>query len=184
MLQVARLSPKQLGDSKDLILAFLDREQSGGAFRDRSGNPDLYYTVFGLECLRALSAELPAATSEYLRALGDGEGLDLVHLSCLARCWANVERTVPNAARLAARVEEFRTPDGGYGASGSGTLYGCFLAFGFYQDLQLELPDAAKLLDCVRRLRAADGAYANQPGAPCGLTSATAAAVGLLRHLD
>ena len=41
MLQVARLSPKLLGESKDLILAFLGREQENGAFRDRSGAPDL-----------------------------------------------------------------------------------------------------------------------------------------------
>src|SRR5258708_34124527 len=98
MLQVARLSPKQLGDSKDLILEFLDREQSGGAFRDRSGNPDLYYTVFGVEGLRALSADLPATTPEYLRAFGAADGLDLGHLSCPGRCWAHIGQTVPDPA--------------------------------------------------------------------------------------
>jgi prenyltransferase beta subunit len=185
MLQVARLSPKLLGDSKDLILAFLSREQENGAFRDRAGVPDLYYTVFGLECLRALSVELPtAAASAYLRTFGAGEQLDLVHLSSLARCWANIERDVPHADSIAAGLERFRTSDGGYGASGSGTLYGCFLAVGAYQDLRLELPNATGLIDCVRSLRAADGAFANQPGAPIGQTPATAAAVGLMRHLD
>ncbi len=184
MLQVARLSPKQLGDSKDLILQFLHSQQVDGAFLDRSGNPDLYYTVFGLECLRALSAELPAATSSFLSNFGDGGGLDLVHLTCLVRCWANIDRTVPNAQDLAARVETFRTADGGYGASGSGTQYGCFLALGAYQDLRIEVPNPARLLQRVHALRASDGGYANQLGAPLGLTSATAAAVGLLRHFD
>jgi len=182
MLQVARLSPKLLGDSQDLILQFLERQLADGAFRDRSGHPDLYYTVFGLECLRALSADLPAATPAYLHPFADGASLDLVHLSCLARAWANVERSVPRAANIAERVEAFRTPDGGYGASGSGTLYGCFLALGAYQDLRLEVPRPSDLLRCVHALRAADGAYANQLGAPVGQTSATAAAIGVLRH--
>src|SRR5258708_5423283 len=44
------------------------------------------------------------------------------------------------------------------------------------------MPRPAGVLDCVRKLRAADGAFANQLGAPLGLTSATAAAVGVLRH--
>jgi len=184
MLQVARLSPKLLGDSQDLVRSFLARECVDGAFRDRSGNPDLYYTVFGLECLRALSAELPAGTAAYLNALGDGSSLDLVHLSCLARAWANVERNVPHAAAIAARVEGFRTADGGYGASGSGTLYGCFLALGVYQDLRLEMPRAEEMLRCVRALQSGDGAFANQAGAPAGQTSATAAAIGVLRAFD
>lgn len=183
MLQVARLSPKLLGESKDLILAFLGREEEHGAFRDRAGSPDLYYTVFGLECLRALSADLPAATSTYLKNCR-AEQLDLVHLSSLVRCWANVERDVPDADSIAQRIEAFRTSDGGYGASGAGTLYGCFLAMGAYQDLRLPLPDRERLLDCILNLRAADGGFANQPGSAVGLTSATAAAVGLLRYLD
>src|SRR3954467_3556412 len=143
MLQVARLSPKLLADSKDLVVEFLHREQQDGAFRDRSGNPDLYYTVFGLECLRALSVDLPDATATFLNTFGAGETLDLVHLTSLIRCWANVSRTVP----IIPNLEKFRTPDGGYGASGSGTLYGCFLAVGAYQDLQLPIPETAALLN-------------------------------------
>lgn len=184
MLQVARLSPKLLGDSKDLILDFLNQAHIDGAFRDRAGNSDLYYTVFGLECLRALSAELPGTTAEYLINFSHGDGLDLVHLSSLARCWSNVARDIPGAARIAGGIERFRTTDGGYGASGSGTVYGCFLALGAYQDLKLTPPAPEKLLNCIYNLRAADGGYANQPGAPLGQTSATAAAVGLLRHLE
>ena len=89
MLQVARLSPKQLGDSKDLILAFLGREQVGGAFRDRSGNPDLYYTVFGLEAMLALQLEPPAGkVAEYLNASAKAGPSDFVHACSLARCGA------------------------------------------------------------------------------------------------
>jgi len=185
MLQVARLAPKLLGDSTSLVLAFLQNEEKDGAFRDRSGNADLYYTVFGLECLRALSMSVPGGTVDYLKTFSSGEGLDLVHLSSLIRCWANVDRAQPpNAEAFAAHIERFRTPDGGYGASGSGTAYGCFLALGAYQDLRFPLPDSRRLLTCLDNLRAGDGAYANQTGALVGQTSSTAAAVGLLRQLE
>src|SRR3990170_2311607 len=69
MLQVARLAPTQLGDARDLVARFL-REQmnADGGFRDRSGESDLYYTVFGLDGLIALQEEPPAdRTSAYLQ---------------------------------------------------------------------------------------------------------------------
>ena len=55
MLQVARLAPKQLGESRDLVSAFLrERVNPDGGFQDRAGASDLYYTVFGLDALIAL----------------------------------------------------------------------------------------------------------------------------------
>ena len=73
MLQVARLSPKLLGESQELIAGFLRSQERDGAFADRSGDADLYYTVFGLECLRALGAELPAGTAGFLERAGAAE---------------------------------------------------------------------------------------------------------------
>jgi len=171
MLQVARLSPKLLGDSTDLILGFLKREQRDGAFLDRSGQPDLYYTVFGLECLRALSAPIDPSVTGYLETFGAGDGLDLVHLSSLIRCWANVVRgNIPNSTGLAQNLEKFEPA----------TVYNYFLTMGACQDLGLPIKHNAIL----QSLQAADGAYANQPGAPTGLTSATAAAIGIFRQLQ
>src|SRR5258706_12810032 len=97
MLQIARLSPKLLGDSAPLVEGFLrSRMNDDGGFQDRSGTSDLYYTVFGLEGLIALGAEVPApAVSTWLRGFGVGEDLDLIHLCCLIRCWANVCRSGP-----------------------------------------------------------------------------------------
>jgi|HubBroStandDraft_6_1064221.scaffolds.fasta_scaffold190578_2 prenyltransferase beta subunit len=175
MLQVARLAPKMLGESKDLVTGFLERQQMDGAFLDRSGNPDLYYTVFGLESLRALSGDLPVeSTSAWLRTFDSGAALDLVHLSSLIRCWANVTRVPPPeiADPAAARLNEFE----------ANNLYHCFLALGAYQDLQREPRRPMEFLDCVKRLQSGDGAYANHPGVPHGMTSATAAAIAILRQ--
>jgi hypothetical protein len=190
MLQVARLSPKLLGESAGLVIDFLRSHLTpAGGFADRAGNPDLYYTVFGLEGLFALRADLPTPqVLKYLREQADGSHLDFVHLSCLCRCWAGMpkdeQQGIPADAILS-RVESFRSADGGYAqepGEADGTIYGCFLALGAYQDLGRDVPNVAGMLNCVNRLRADDGGYANQLDVPFGLTPSTAAAVTLLRQ--
>jgi prenyltransferase beta subunit len=191
MLQVARLAPKQLGESRDLVTAFLrERINPDGGFQDRAGASDLYYTVFGLDALIALQEDLPVAqTAAYLAGFGDGASLDFVHLACLARGWAALRR-LPDTAlidRLLTRIEACRSDDGGYATMPStqyGSAYGAFLAMGAYQDLGRALPAGEGVLSSLHRLRAADGSYGNRPDLPSGITTATAAAVLVIRHLD
>ena len=140
MLQVARLAPQQLGESRDLVAGFLHgRVNPDGGFQNRAGASDLYYTVFGLDSLIGLQEALPAATGSYADAFTDRE-LDFVHLACLARTWAALKR-VPDQAvvdRLLGRLEAFRSADGGYATSAGaayGTAYAAFMALGAYQDL-------------------------------------------------
>jgi prenyltransferase beta subunit len=188
MLQVARLAPQQLGESRDLVAGFLrERVNPDGGFQDRAGASDLYYTVFGLDALIGLQESLPAATAAFVDRFASGD-LDFVHLACLARAWAALKR-VPEPAvvdRMLARLETFRSSDGGYATSPGaphGTAYAAFLALGTYEDLGRSMP-ADGIAASLQRLRAADGGYANHPGMASGLTTATAAAVLVLRHLD
>jgi prenyltransferase beta subunit len=192
MLQVARLAPKQLGDSADLVAGFLrSRMNPDGGFQDRAGNSDLYYSVFGLEGLMALRADVPfGQIRDYLLRHGNGESLDFIHLACLARCWAGLPRELrsgmPSHAILQ-RMETFKSADGGYAAEpgqADGTVYGCFVVMGTYQDCEQELPDPAGMIRCVERLRADDGGFANQHDVPYGLVPATAAAITLFRQLQ
>lgn len=190
MLQVARLSPKLLGDSAGLIHTFIASQfVPGGGFADRAGRSDLYYTVFGLESLVALQKEIPSdETRAYLAGIGDGESLDFVHLSCLARCWSAVashSSEIPVRAILR-RLETYRSADGGYSPTANnntGTAYGAYLALAAYEDLREPLPEAEKLLHSLQSLRASDRSYSNVPHATAGLTTSTAAAVMLMRHL-
>lgn len=192
MLQVARLAPTQLDDASDKVVQFLrSRMHEDGGMMDRSGDSDLYYTVFGLEGLIAMQSPLPEdRVRRYLQGFGDGEALDFVHRCCLARCWASIKcegLSSDTARTLAAGIEGCRSADGGYAAAPSskgGTVYHCFLAVGAYQDLGLSLPEPARLGDCAHGLRSDDGAFGNGPGMPVGTTPATAAGVTLLRQLE
>ena len=92
MLQVARLAPNMLHDATERVVEFLlGQFNDDGGCKDRSGASDLYYTVFGLEGLDALRAEIPVdSVLSYLKQFEDGRDLDLVHVTCLARCWASM----------------------------------------------------------------------------------------------
>jgi prenyltransferase beta subunit len=191
MLQVARLSPKVLGESAELVAAFLTNQQNpDGGFRDRAGATDLYYTVFGLDGLIALHRDPPAtSTRRFLESLDGGADLDFVHLACLARAWATISRNEPvssGSKEILNRIEQFRSTDGGYNPvprAIHGTAYGAFLALGAYQDLRVELPSPERLLHSIGGLQSRDGAYGNQPGMSEGQTSATAAAIAVRRQL-
>jgi prenyltransferase beta subunit len=191
MLQVARLAPRQLGESRDLVARFLcGCQNEDGGFQDRAGRSDLYYTVFGLDSLIALQ-EPPAtaAVLPYLRRFGDGDGLDFVHLACLARAWAAVSPDLDGVpvSRILAGIEACRSADGGYAltpGSAHGSVYASFLALGAYEDLRQPLLDPPGIVRSLGALRARDGGYANRPGDAHGLTAATAAAVTVLRRLD
>ena len=194
MLQVARLAPKLLGDSAALVDQFVRAQQNpDGGFRDLKGISDLYYTVFGTEALRALQVPLPEAqVARYLRNFASGDNLDFIHLCCLARIWASLSTARSSnesldPARLQARLEKFRTPDGGYHVLPnlpSGTVYAGFLALGAYQDVGATMPQPDALLASLKLLETPDGAWSNDAALLVGSTNATAAAVAIHRNLS
>src|SRR5215203_4331085 len=120
MLQVARLAPKVLGtEATELVARFLCSQQNeDGGFRDRKGQSDLYYTVFGLDALNALQHPIDAArVRRYAESFGNGAQLDFVHLCALARCWAALGRDTAGASlrsSIVDRLSAFRARDGGF----------------------------------------------------------------------
>lgn len=190
MLQVARLAPKLLGESADLVGMFLESQWRGGGFADRKGEADLYYTVFGLEGMLALQRPLQVEASVgWLSRFGSGEGMDFVHLCCLARCWAAIKHAgVGDEQRheLAARIEAHAAREGGYHVAKArewGSAYGCLLAAAAYEDIGLTMPGADRVKACMDALRAKDGGWTNEAGLPLGIAPATAAAMSLYRRM-
>ena len=156
MLQVARLAPNLLQDASSPVAEFLlSQFNDDGGAADRAGQSDLYYTVFALEGLIALQRELPPHVRLFLERVGDGEDLDLVHLCCLARCWAALKQPAPD---LAERIDALWDRD---------NVYHSFLAWGALQDLGRE-PEPFSFRD----------------GSLATTTPTTAAAVTLLRQMQ
>jgi hypothetical protein len=189
MLQLARRGALSLGEVLPRVRSFTESRLRQGAGLDRDGRPDLYYTIFAIAALQAVDAPLPASeVRSYLAGFGDGAGLDFVHLGALARCHGALGGAPPAlATAILARLESFRSADGGYeGEPGSahGSAYGCFVALGAYQDLGMPLPSALRMVQSLKFLETPDGAWGNAPGLPLGSTNATAAALTLLHQLE
>jgi len=214
MLQVAHLAPKVLGDTTELVARFVRSQQNeDGGFKDRKGQSDLYYTVFGLDALASLQQPIDGErVRRYAESFGDGATLDFVHLCALARCWAALEHRFPNRpgalhspaadleigaplkdeARmgLLQRLATFRAHDGGFNAkpnSARGTTYAAFLGVAAYQDLRVQVPEPMEIVRSLKFLETDDGAWTNElfgrGPMPVGATNVTAAAVTVLRNL-
>ncbi len=186
MARAAQSAPSRLPDP-DGVRAFLRscRTPEGG-YAGRDGRADLYYTLFGAEAAHALGEAPPEALPAYVATFADGDGLDFVHLACLARLWAAVPEAAGDAAALAGRLAAYRAADGGFAhteGGQAGTAYGAFLAAGAYEGLGLPLPRPEALADSVSGLAVGAGAYANEAGKRLGLVPATAAAAAVLAHL-
>lgn len=191
MLKAASQARRQLGDSADLVVEFITKQLNpDGGFKGRGGQSDLYYTVFGIESLLGLGDLIPKERiTNYLLEFGDGCSLDLVHLSCLARCWADISnaQNMQLTSAIARNIEEHRCSDGGYNVSmgaAHGSAYGCFLALSAHQDLNIRLQNAGAMVDCIRLLRLPDGSYSNDTSVPIGSVPATAAALAVLHYLN
>ena len=75
MHSAAKKAKKLLGDSGKLVVQFVQSQiNEDGGFQGRDGKSDLYYTVFGIESLRALGEEIPTdALQEFLLHYKNGE---------------------------------------------------------------------------------------------------------------
>ena len=86
MIQVARLAPELLGDAAGLVRSFMIKQlHDNGGFVDRKGDPDLYYTVFGLDGLQSLDAlPEPSQWQPFLESKLSIDDSDFVHICCSA----------------------------------------------------------------------------------------------------
>ena len=161
-----------------------------GGFKGRGGHSDLYYTVFGLESLLALRADIPRLRIlSYLESFSAAMPCDLVHLASLIRCQADLgDDSVDRGQldRFVESIEKHRCADGGYShlAGGAGgSAYGCFLALAAYQDMCLNIPNQDRVVACVKSLQTDEQAYANDASVAVASTPATAAALTTLHYL-
>ena len=185
MIAVAMRSPSVLGEATGLILEFLKSQHHDlGGMMNRAGDPDLYYSFFGLECMKILGYKYDEDKwVNYLNQFGCGGGDDLIHLSCLARCWANLSKDrMPNGLRqsLLKQLDGFKSVDGAFNTlpkQEKGSAYGCFVAIDTYHNLNSTIPNTTPVVDRILKVQTPTGAFAFDEGMPEGTTPTTAAAV-------
>lgn len=189
MRGVAARSRKCLtAEARGAIAAFIaSRRCDDGGYAGKSSASDLYYTFFAAGALDALGRRRALLSlPRYLARFRDGAGLDFVHAVCLARLLGGLARRGRQRAVLA-RVEAFRSRDGGYHHATpnaeTGSAYALYLALEAYAGAGPPLPGLERIPAALESLRAGDGSYANEAGSPRGQSNATAAACLTRRYL-
>jgi geranylgeranyl transferase type-2 subunit beta len=184
---------------RDRHVTYLQKAQNAdGGFSGRLGSSDLYYTGFALRSLAVLGAltpEISAKTASFLRQSRQQHASVIDLFSLLYGCLLIQTSGGPDALadsppdwpeRVAATLETFRTPDGGYAkaaGSSSGSTYHSFLVALSYQLLSKALPQPDRLAAFVESRCREDGGYVELAPMKRGGTNPTAAAVGLLQLL-
>ncbi len=192
MIQTAKFGAASLNPTiANQIINFVSSlHNPDGGYRGRSTASDLYYTVFAMKILLSFNAELPVDKIEaYLNSISAGQPLDLVHLSCLARCWANLPDKKPSFEKRASIIEQIKScwigPTGFANRPGEkkSSIYSTFMALSAYQDLEEAMPDQEAIIDWLFSNEAAEEGFAFKTDAN-GLTPITSGAVILLKHLS
>ncbi|TFG44768.1 MAG: hypothetical protein E4H40_09040 [Candidatus Brocadiia bacterium] len=184
MHAAAKKAKKVLADSAPLVADFVNSQTNpDGGFKDKAGNSDLYYTVFGMESLIALSVPFDRdKVAHYLKTFTDPNSLDLVHTASLIRCYADLQ---PDSfddclrSSLLTRIKQFEEPNGSFR-----TAYDCFLALGALQDLDAEPSNTFGIIDCINSLCLPSAGCTNDISIPAASAPATAAAIAVLHYLS
>jgi hypothetical protein len=187
LIEAAARSVYQLGPrTVDVIRLLMQRQNPDGGFRGKGAESDLYYTGFALLSLTALKAKFDGTSViVFLQSFERGDGLDLAHLAALIRERVLVmDEPFDDALRCAfqQQVDSFLCGDGGYhhlNTGKTGSAYGCFLAIGAYQDLEIELSAEKKagMLACIEQLKSPGGGFFNEVLIPAVSVPGTAAAM-------
>ncbi len=177
--------------ARETVAAFvLGQWNEEGGFRGRSTESDLYYTVFGLECARAVEVKLPYDRMKgFVEAKARGP-LDFVHLTCLARClellWPGHEKPAWGAS-IKDRLRQHVCAEGGFHRKTGrrkGSVYESFLGMLAVEALGETFPDPIQMGACLGGLCQASGGFINGDGLLAPTTPVTAAALLLLLELQ
>ncbi len=210
VFSIASSAKKQLDDDavRKISDFAMSRMNDDGGFQGRSSSSDIYYTYFALATLASLGASKPISpVVSYMKKI-DGEKLGFIDLYCMAcinplitylripvklrpLALASARKSKMfaggSAQKLVGRLEDYRSKDGGYNQntrnSKHGTVYASFLACQAYDNLGLEIPDKAGILNSLEGLKTDDSGYANQPDMDCGTSTATAASGIMIQFL-
>ena len=185
MLLQTQRAKTLLSDASENVERFIQSQMTpSGGFKDRAGEADLYYSVFGIDVLLALDLSLPKNDFyDFMRSQCDLNALDLIHLCCLIRCAHTLDllgQLPLDSAELIAGLEAYCSVDGAYNQEkmqATGSAYACFIVLDAYQCLGIEVPRKQAIIDCIQAVSCGDGGFSLLPQERSGTTPTTCAAL-------
>jgi geranylgeranyl transferase type-2 subunit beta len=192
---LARLEPERRERHRRFILS---KQQRDGGFTGREGDSDLYYTGFavrGLAVLGGLSAEEAKRIGQFVgsfdwRSLSVVDLISWLYSALVTQTFGGPDPFAKESAdwtdQIAAKLEDVRTPDGGYAKSAEGSLgstYHSFLTVMTYELLGRQPPKPKRLGQFVFDRQRDDGGFVEISPMKTSGTNPTAAAAILLHRL-
>ncbi len=174
------------------------KQNADGGFAGREGGSDLYYTGFALRSLAILGeldGELAERAAGFVRQRLGGQAaiidfLSLLYSAMLLDTAAGIDVFAEAPAdwrgRVAAEVERFRRPDGGYAMSHEGhssSTYYTFLVLLCQQVIGAPPVEPERIVEFVTSRRREDGGFVELGPMRKSGTNPTAAAIGTLKIL-
>jgi geranylgeranyl transferase type-2 subunit beta len=194
----AGLSPMDAARRERHRAFILSQRMPAGGFRGREGDADLYYTSFAVRGLAMLDGRVSAETASEMAAYLSTFSLERLSIVDLVS-WLNTALIVQisggdplpaggalDAGRIAARLENVRTADGGYAKSpegAAGSTYHSFLVSLCYELIGCEVPRRNALVQFLYDRQRDDGGFVEIAPMKRSGTNPTAAAVALLNKL-
>ena len=190
-----RIDPERAARHINFILRF---QQADGGFAGREGGSDLYYTSFAvrtLALLNALDQSRCQNIAVYLKSSAARQEYSLIDLVSWLYSVSTVQligNLAPFAGdkegiadEVAALLETFRRPDGGYARThegGASSTYHTFLTALCYEMFGRKVPDAAQIERFLLSRQRDDGGFVEIGQMKRSGTNPTAAAAVLLKR--
>ncbi|WP_291530313.1 prenyltransferase/squalene oxidase repeat-containing protein [Bacteroides sp. UBA939] len=181
---------EQLGtEALRKISCFVESQRTAeGAFKDKSGKADLYYTVFGWMLSYVLGVRMDAAKMNAYLMQQHVESLDLIHYAAYLRC-KMISRLVKGGKSGLLLWALFST--GSKALDKNRNLphndpqspYTQFIRLSLQEDSGWRIKEKKKITDSLAGYHLPDGGYMNTTGGLTATTNATVAALSVVGQL-
>ncbi|MDH6342128.1 hypothetical protein M2480_000507 [Parabacteroides sp. PFB2-12] len=165
------------------------QRMDNGAFRNKSGQPDLYYTVFGQMLSYVLNIPSDSEkNSRYLESLNP-ERLDLIHYAAYMRC--RMIRQLIDQGKISLWIHSLFATEikpladfNGLPHNDRQSPYTQFIWLSLLEDTGNRIKDPKEMLHSLEAYRAPTGGYMNTTDGLTATTNATAAALAIKGQLE
>lgn len=173
---------------KDFVLSQYHKD---GGFQNQTGEIDIFSTAYGIMLAKALEIDFnESQIIEFLDSIRNYEKLEFIHLTHLCKAWTFLTEDAlagEEITKITAALEMFRVKDHGYNLSfnaKASSVYGTYLGFEAYQNLDREIPNEVKALKTITDLKSRDGQWGTDKDLAQGNASSCNFAIALLQALE
>ena len=143
-------------------------------------------------CLKSLDglSKYEEALFNTLNRAPNIQHMDLQGLEAFTACWSLLKSYSPDkflASDISEHLLQIRCPDLSWShikRSPYSSIYGSWLAFSSYQNIEKPIPEELKVLELLKAMKAKDEAYGHQKEAEHGSIASTYFAICLLKSIE